>query len=109
MSTETSPDFIASINYLTADKGGLKTPLSSGFRCRIAFDYIDKQGICEQVFEHQEWIFPGDTVEATVKLSDTDLFANKLGAGTSFELQLNENTVGTGVILQLLNDELVKK
>lgn len=73
------------------------------------FDYIDKQGICEQVFEHQEWIFPGDTVEATVKLSDTDLFVNKLGAGTSFELQLNENTVGTGVILQLLNDELVKK
>lgn len=108
MDLENPADFIASITYLPADKGGLKIPLSSGFRCKIIFDYIDKQGICEQIFDHQEWVFPGDTVEAAVKLSDPDLFASKLGAGTSFELLLNDIPIGTGVIIRLLNNVLAK-
>ncbi len=108
MDLENAADFIASISYLPADKGGLKTPLSSGFRCKITFDYIDKQGICEQMFDHHEWVFPGDTVEAAIKLSDPDLFITKLDAGTSFELLLNDTPIGTGVIVQLLNNELAK-
>lgn len=106
MDIEENPDFTAQISYLSTEEGGLKTPVSSGFRTKIKFEYIAREILGEQLFADDELVYAGDTVTAQIGLLSPELFTNSLTVGTTFDLIINEKTIATGVIKEIVNKEL---
>ncbi|MEO9871188.1 EF-Tu C-terminal domain-related protein [Ekhidna sp.] len=101
-----SPDFIATLYYLTEDEGGRTSPVSLGYRPGIQFPFDSMQTSGEQEFIGVSRAFPGNKVEARIRIASVDYFAGKLDKGLSFEFKEGDRIVGTGVINSIINDEL---
>lgn len=93
--------FIALINYYTTEKGGLVTPVSSGFRASFKFPFELITYIGVQEFTHTELIFPGDSEKVDVTLINADVFLGKLYTGMDFVISDNSGIIGDGVITTL--------
>ncbi|WP_375181259.1 hypothetical protein [Chryseobacterium sp.] len=93
--------FKAQINYKTAEKGGLISPISSGFRSEIKFPFELKTYIAAQTFSETELIFPGDSASIDVTLNGADSFLDQLYEGMDFELSDNSGVIGEGIITEL--------
>lgn len=93
--------FTALINYYTTEKGGLVTPVSSGFRASFKFPFELVAYIGVQEFTHTELIFPGDSEKIDVTLINADLFLGKLYTGMDFIISDNSGIIGDGVITTL--------
>lgn len=106
MDIEESADFIATVSYLSAEQGGLKIPATSGYRPQMKFEFIEKQTAGEQVFMDEEMVYPGTTIDAYIRLLSPEYFTHALTEGTAFDFSQGERTIGTGIIKQILNDEL---
>ncbi len=91
--------FKALINYYPTEKGGLVSPVSTGFRAALQFPFELQTYIGVQTFEEEELIFPGDSATVDVTLINAELFLDKLYTGMDFELSSNTNTIGNGVII----------
>lgn len=90
--------FTALINYYTTEKGGLVTPVSSGFRASFKFPFELVAYIGVQEFTHTELIFPGDSEKVDVTLINADLFLEKLYTGMDFVISDNSGIIGDGMI-----------
>ncbi|WP_139418604.1 hypothetical protein [Chryseobacterium mulctrae] len=90
--------FTALINYYTTEKGGLVTPVSSGFRASFKFPFELVAYIGVQEFTHTELIFPGDSEKVDVTLINADLFLGKLYTGMDFVISDNSGIIGDGMI-----------
>ena len=101
-------DFIATLTYLTAEQGGRKTPAKSGYRPHIKFDFDEMQTSGEQTFIDREIVFPGDTVEAEIKILSVKHFANKLTEGMTFDFSEGSILIGKGKIKRIKNETLKK-
>jgi hypothetical protein len=101
-------DFIATLTYKTTENGGRKTPTQSGYRPQVKFDFEDMQTSGQQTFIDRELVFPGDTVEAEIKILSVDYFANKLTEKMKFEFREGATVIGTGIIKHIINDKLKK-
>lgn len=99
-------DFIAKLRYFTTEQGGRITPVSSGYRPIVKFDFSESQISGQQTFIDKELVYPGDTVDARIKLSTTDYFANALTEGMNFEFSEGSSIIGTGQIIIIVNDKL---
>lgn len=95
------PHFKATITYLATEAGGIVTPVSSGFRTLIRFPYGNKELIANQTFLEIEIVFPGDTVSADIVLLEPEETLEKIYEGIDFDLLINSNTIGSGVITQI--------
>lgn len=95
------PHFKATLTYLATEDGGIVTPVSSGFRTIIRFPYDTKELIANQTFLETELVFPGDTVIADLILLDAKETLEKIYTGLDFDLLINSNTIGTGVITHI--------
>ena len=93
--------FTALINYYTTEKGGLVTPVSSGFRASFKFPFELVAYIGVQEFTHTELIFPGDSEKVDVTLINADVFLEKLYTGMDFVISDNSGIIGDGVITTL--------
>ncbi|MBM7420415.1 MULTISPECIES: hypothetical protein [Chryseobacterium] len=93
--------FTALINYYTIEKGGLVTPVSSGFRASFKFPFELVEYIGVQEFNHTELIFPGDSEKIDVTLINADLFLGKLYTGMDFVISDNSGIIGDGTITTL--------
>ena len=91
-------DFIATLTYITTEQGGRKTAAKSGYRPQIKFDFEEMQTSGQQIFIDRELVFPGDTVEAEIKIISVDFFANKLSENMEFEFREGATVIGTGRI-----------
>jgi translation elongation factor EF-Tu-like GTPase len=101
-------DFIATLTYKTTEQGGRKTAAKSGYRPQIKFDFEEMQTSGQQIFIDRELVFPGDTVEAEIKIISVDFFANKLSENMEFEFREGATVIGTGRIKQINNEKLKK-
>ncbi len=102
-------DFIAELKYLTTEEGGRKTPVfSSGYRPQIKFDFDEMQTSGQQTFLNKETVYPGDAIEAAIKIISVDHFAHCLTEGMAFEFREGSRLIGTGIISSVLNDNLKK-
>ncbi len=101
-------DFIAILNYRTTGEGGRKTPARSGYRPQVKFPFSEMQTSGQQTFFGKEWVYPGDTVKANIKILMTDFFAHCLEEGMSFEFREGAMIIGTGKIIEIVNEELRK-
>ncbi len=101
-------DFIAKLTDRTTEQGGRKTPAKSGYRPQVMFDFIEMQTSGQQTFIDKEAVFPGDTVEAKIKILSPEYFAGCLTEGMQFEFREGETVIGTGEIKYIVNDKLKK-
>jgi hypothetical protein len=102
-------DFIAELRYLTTEEGGRKTPVfSTGYRPQIKFDFDEMQTSGQQTFLNKETVYPGDTVEAAIRILSVEHFANTLTEGMAFEFREGSKIIGTGIITTILNESLQK-
>ncbi len=99
-------DFIAKLTYKSTNEGGRKTPAHSGYRPQIKFDFTEMQTSGQQTFIDRDIVFPGETVEAKVKILSPDYFAGTLTEGMEFEFREGEKTIGKGEIKYIVNDKL---
>jgi len=77
-------DFIAELKYLTTEEGGRSMPAFSGYRPQVKFDFAEMQTSGQQTFLNKEIVYPGDKVEAAMKIISVEFFANSLSEGMSF-------------------------
>ena len=101
-------DFVAELEYRTSEQGGRKTPAHSGYRPQIKFYFTEMQTSGQQIFLDKEIAFPGDIVNAKIKIISVDYFANKLTEGMRFEFREGNRIIGTGIIRQIINEKLKK-
>lgn len=102
-------DFLAHLKYLDTSEGGRKTPAFSKYRPQIKFNFDDMQTSGEQTFIDKTVVNPGEEVEASIRIIAVDHFKNRLQEGMAFEFREGSRIIGTGVIVQLLNEKLRKK
>lgn len=101
-------DFIAELEYLTTEQGGRKTPACSGYRPQTKFGFDAMQTSGQQTFIEREIVFPGETVNAKIKIIAVEHFAHKLEEGMTFQFLEGPTLVGTGKIKLIINDKLKK-
>lgn len=101
-------DFIATLRYKTAEQGGRKTAAKTGYRPQVKFDFDEMQTSGQQTFIDRELVFPGDTVEAEIKILSVEHFANRLTEKIQFEFREGATVIGTGIIKRIINDKLKK-
>jgi hypothetical protein len=101
-------DFIAELKYLTGEEGGRNEPAFSGYRPHVKFDFAEMQTSGQQTFLNKEVVYPGDTVEAAVKIASVDFFENCLEEGMVFQFREGPTTIGTGKITDIINEKLKK-
>ena len=99
-------DFVATLTYRTTEQGGRKTPAVSGYRPQIKFAFEEMQTSGEQTFIERKTVFPGDMINAEIKLLSPEYFENKLDYGMKFEFREGETVIGTGKILHIINERL---
>jgi hypothetical protein len=101
-------DFIASLTYRTTEQGGRKTAAKSGYRPQVKFDFTEMQTSGQQTFIDREFVFPGDSVDAEIKILSVEFFANSLTEGMNFEFREGSTIIGTGKIKHIINENLIK-
>jgi hypothetical protein len=101
-------DFIAELQYLTTEQGGRKTPANSGYRSQMKFDFTEIQTSGQQTFIDKETVYPGDKVNAKIKILSPDYFTDCLTKGMNFEFCEGSTIIGTGQIKYIVNDKLEK-
>lgn len=101
-------DFIATLTYKTTEQGGRKTAVQTGYRPQVKFDFDEMQTSGQQTFIDRELVFPGDTVEAEIKILAVDYFANTLTEKMKFEFREGATVIGTGIIKHIINHKLKK-
>jgi|SRR5690554_1662063 hypothetical protein len=101
-------DFIATLTYKTTEQGGRRTSAQNGYRPQVKFDFDEMQTSGQQTFINRELVFPGDTVDAEIKILSVDHFANRLTEKMKFEFREGETVIGTGIIKHIINDKLKK-
>ncbi len=101
-------DFIADLKYLTTEEGGRQTPAFSGYRPQVKFDFDEMQTSGQQTFLNKDTVYPGDTVQAAIRIISVEHFENTLSEGLTFEFREGSRVIGTGKITEVLNDRLLK-
>lgn len=99
-------DFIATIYYKTTEEGGRKTPAKNGYRPQIKFPFEVMQNCACQTFIDTEWVSPGETIEAEIRMFSSRVFEGRLSMGQIFELREGMRIVATGVIKEIINESL---
>jgi len=99
-------DFIAKLKYKTTEEGGRRTPAKSGYRPQVKFDFTEMQTSGMQTFIDKEIVFPGETVEAKIKILSPHYYAGYLTEGMKFEFREGVTIIGVGEIKYIVNDKL---
>ncbi len=62
----------------------------------------------QQIFLDKDEVYPGDTVTAEITILSPDLFLNQLDEGQEFDFREGSVIIGTGEILEVVNEKLKK-
>lgn len=93
------PDCRALLTFIASEKGGRRSPVTSGFSA--LFDFVnEKRTPVLQTFDDESPVYPGDTVPAALTLLDA-VPPGTLYGGRSFDFYEGEKKIGTGIITAL--------
>ncbi|OED48099.1 hypothetical protein AB832_00385 [Flavobacteriaceae bacterium (ex Bugula neritina AB1)] len=102
-------DFIAELQFLTAEQGGRKNPAASGYRPHIEFeghkDYITSG---QQTYLGQDTVAPGETVLAEIAILSKEQFTSQLYEDMKFTFYEGKHIMGYGKIIEIVNMNLKK-
>lgn len=99
-------DFVAEVIYLTTVEGGRHGYAASGYRPHVKFAFSDYLTSGQQTFLDREIVYPGEKVTAAIKILSVDFFRQSLLEGMTFEVCEGPRIVGTGKIIQVVNETL---
>ncbi|MGL5234671.1 MAG: hypothetical protein ACRC8Z_07950 [Empedobacter falsenii] len=99
-------DFIATLTYLTKEQGGRDTPAFSGYRPQVKFDFSEIQTSGQQTFIDRKIVYPGDIVEAEIRIISVEHFAGQLKDKMKFDFREGSRIIGTGQIKHIVNEKL---
>lgn len=102
-------DFIAKVYYLTAEQGSRKTPAVTGYFPQVKFSSVNTRVGGQQKFIDKEIVNPGEDVTTEVTLLLTDPFKESLKIGSKFDVMEGARIVRKGIIIEILNLELLAK
>jgi translation elongation factor EF-Tu-like GTPase len=102
------PDFIADLKYLATEKGGRLEYATSGYRPHIRFPFSQSMTTGEQVFWEKDKVYPGEKIRAQIRILNHVTFRYALSIGTTFEFCEGSRIIGTGKIVEVV-DEALKK
>ncbi len=108
MNLDKSFDFIARITYKNSQQGGRTTPIYSGYRSQIKFNFTEMQTSGQQTLIGKDMVYPGESIDVGIIITSPIIYENSLNEGTDFELREGATVIGTGKILKILNNELVR-
>lgn len=109
LETENSKcDFIAQIHFKKENEGGRKNYVKSDYRCQLVFNFDDYKTSARQIYIGTNYAFPGDIVNAEIDILSQAYFHAKLKAGMGFKLYENLQIIGTGKIMKIVNEKLIK-
>lgn len=101
-------DFIANLYFKKIEENGRENFASSGYRPQIKFSFTEIQTSGEQIYIDVKMVFPGDNINALIKLASTEHLIGKLKSRTKFDFLEGDKLIGTGRILKIKNKELEK-
>jgi len=100
-------DFKAKLVFKSSNEGGRNTPVFSGYRPHVEFDnYPEYLTSGSQTYLGKEKVLPGDTVDAEIKILGTEYFSRRLYVDKGFKFCEGTRTIGTGKIVEIINNEL---
>jgi len=100
---KTNPDFIAVLEYRKTEEGGRSTFAKSGYRPAIKFPFSKMQTSGAQKFIDKDFVWPGETVEAEIRILSVDFFKNQLSENLKFDFREGDRIIGTGKIIKITN------
>lgn len=101
-------DFVAQLYFKKTEDGGRIDFALSGFRPQVKFNFAEMQTSGQQTYIDNKMAFPGDNINALIKLATTEHLKGQLKEGTTFDFLEGDTLIGTGRILKLKNEELIK-
>ena len=99
-------DFIAELKYKTTERGGRKTPASSGYRPTVKFNFSDQQSSGSQIFIGTDEVYPGETVLAEITVVSPQFFESQLEIGLEFDFREGSTIIGFGKVIEIKNKML---
>lgn len=99
-------DFIATLSFLTTAQGGRQTPAFSNYRPHLKFEFSDYLTSGQQNFIDREIIYPGDNVEAEIRIVAVEQFEGQLKENMQFDFREGSKIIGTGQIKRIVNNKL---
>jgi hypothetical protein len=105
---ENDCDFVAQLNFKKTEDGGRTHFALSGYRPQVKFYFTEMQTSGQQTYIDNKMAFPGDNINALIKLTTTEHLKGHLLEGTIFDFLEGNRLIGTGRILKLKNEELKK-
>jgi hypothetical protein len=105
---ENDCDFVAQLYFKKTEDGGRTHFALSGYRPQVKFNFTEKQTSGQQIYIDNKKAFPGDNINALIKLATTEHLKRQLREGSIFEFLEGGRIIGTGRILKLKNEELKK-
>jgi hypothetical protein len=104
--TTSLSDFTASIRLLSTEEGGRRTPVISGYRPSLRFQFDNYLTTGYHIFNKQT-VNPGESETADIKIISKDYFAGKLKEGMMFDIFEGNHKVGEGIIITIINKLLL--
>jgi translation elongation factor EF-Tu-like GTPase len=101
-----NPDFRAQLTFFTEAEGGIRIPVGNAYRPKIQFDQLDEISFISIEFLATDVAFAGDVLDAELAIVVKDEFLGKVFKGLDFSILEGDRIIGTGVVLEVLNDEL---
>lgn len=105
---ENDCDFVAQLCFKKTEEGGNANFALSGYSPQVKFGFTEIQTSGQQMYIDNEMAFPGDCINALIKLSRKEHLNGKLREGSNFEFLEGDKIIGTGRILLIKNKELLK-
>lgn len=99
-------DFIATLTYLPTEHGGRQKPAFSGYRSQVKFDFSEMHTSGEQTFIDRKIVYPGDKVEAEMRIISVEHFTGQFKNKMNFDFREGSRIIGTGQIKHIVNDKL---
>ena len=97
---KTSYNFVATLSLFPTENGGRKKPVYDHYRPSFAFNTVN-QFSGEVSFPDLDELRPGGTATANIKLLASRHISQKLKSGDSFTILEGDKIVGTGVIIEI--------
>lgn len=100
-------DFIAELEFLTAEQGGRKGYAKSGYRPHIEFEnYSEYLTSGQQTYIGKDIVEPGEKIKAEIVILSTEYFNKRLYENMKFQFCEGSRTIGFGKIIEIVNTDL---
>lgn len=95
------PHINAEITFLRTLEGGLQRPVQSGQQFQFYYDGFNWDA--RYTYPGREWVYPGQTANASITFLSSDAHRGRLYIGKEFELRQGAHVIARGRVTRLVD------